>query len=175
MSEIEENQIPEFRITPMKKVLISLDFDPTAQKVAEEGYSLARAMNAQAFLLHVIAGEFYYSSLEYSPITGYSGFSSADFSLMASSEGLANASQYFLDKMKIHLNDDNIQTIVGKGELSDVILQTASNIRADLIVIGSHSRRWLEQILMGSVTEKVLHQTTVPLFIIPTKGKEKGK
>jgi len=175
MSDIEENQVPAFRIKPMKKVLIALDFDPTAKKVAEEGYSLALAMKAQAFLLHIIAGELYYSSLEYSPISGYSGFSNADFTLMASSEGLANASQYFLDKMKSHLNDDTIQTIVGTGEFSDVILKTARDIHADLIVIGSHSRRWLEQILMGSVTEKVLHHTTVPLFIIPTKGKDQGK
>jgi nucleotide-binding universal stress UspA family protein len=36
--------------------------------------------------------------------------------------------------------------------------------------MGSHSRRWLEKILMGSVTETVLHKTTIPLFIVPTKG-----
>jgi len=34
--------------------------------------------------------------------------------------------------------------------------------------MGSHSRRWLDEILMGSVTEEVLHHATVPLFIIPT-------
>ena len=35
--------------------------------------------------------------------------------------------------------------------------------------MGSHSRRWLENILMGSVAEKVLHHSTIPIFIIPTK------
>jgi nucleotide-binding universal stress UspA family protein len=35
--------------------------------------------------------------------------------------------------------------------------------------MGSHSRKWLENIVMGSVTEKVLHHTSIPLFIIPTK------
>jgi len=39
----------------------------------------------------------------------------------------------------------------------------------DIIVMGSHSRRWFDEILMGSVTETVLHNTSVPLFIIPTK------
>jgi len=38
----------------MEKVLIAIDYDETAQKVAEEGYALAKAMNAQAILLHVL-------------------------------------------------------------------------------------------------------------------------
>ncbi|MCX6286689.1 MAG: universal stress protein [Bacteroidetes bacterium] len=69
----------------IKKVLIALDYDPTAQKVAEIGFSMAKAMHA------------------------------------------------------------------------------------DIIVMGSHSRKWLEKILMGSVTEKVFSNTTLPIFIIPTK------
>jgi nucleotide-binding universal stress UspA family protein len=97
MEEKTKNQESDFRIIPMKRVLIALDFDPTAQKVAEAGYSLAKAMGARVTLLHVIAEDIYYSSLEYSPITGFSGFSNADFSLMASSEGLSHASEYFLD------------------------------------------------------------------------------
>jgi nucleotide-binding universal stress UspA family protein len=38
--------------------------------------------------------------------------------------------------------------------------------------MGSHSRKWLEKILMGSVTEEVLHKSSIPLFIIPTKKAE---
>jgi nucleotide-binding universal stress UspA family protein len=39
----------------MKKVLIALDYNPTAQKVAEVGFSMAKSMNAEVSLLHVIA------------------------------------------------------------------------------------------------------------------------
>jgi nucleotide-binding universal stress UspA family protein len=38
--------------------------------------------------------------------------------------------------------------------------------------MGSHSQKWLENIIMGSVTEKVLHHTSIPIFIIPTKQKK---
>lgn len=173
MEEKTNIQEPDFRITPMKRVLIALDFDPTARKVAEAGFSLAKSMGAQVILLHVIADDIYYSSLEYSPITGFSGFSNADFSLMASSEGLSQASEYFLDSIRGHLNDDSIITVIEKGDFADMILKVSTKMEADLVVIGTHSRRWLDQILMGSVTEKVLHNTTVPLFIIPTKGSGK--
>ena len=59
----------------MKKVLIALDYNPTAQKIAETGYRLAKAMNARTVLLHVIADPTYYSSLNYSPIMGFDTFS----------------------------------------------------------------------------------------------------
>jgi nucleotide-binding universal stress UspA family protein len=39
----------------------------------------------------------------------------------------------------------------------------------DFIVMGSHSLKWLENLVIGSVTEKVLHYTTIPVFIVPTK------
>ena len=39
----------------MKKILIALDYDKTAKKVAEAGYSMARAMEAEVVVLHVIS------------------------------------------------------------------------------------------------------------------------
>ena len=68
-----------------------------------------------------------------------------------------------------HLGDATIQTVIEEGDFADSILKTAKRVHADLIVMGSHSRKWLESIVMGSVTEEVLHQTTIPLYIVPTK------
>ena len=64
-----------------------------------------------------------------------------------------------------------IRTFLREGDFADAILEAAKDLHADIIVMGSHSRKWLEKIMMGSVTEKVLHHTSVPLFIIPTKNK----
>ena len=54
----------------LKKVLIALDYDKSAQKVAAAGYEMAKAMNAEVVLLHVISDPVYYASVEYSPIMG---------------------------------------------------------------------------------------------------------
>ena len=59
--------------------------------------------------------------------------------------------------------------MVREGSVAATILDVAKEINADTIVMGSHSRRWLENIVMGSITEYVLHRTAIPLFIIPTK------
>lgn len=68
-----------------------------------------------------------------------------------------------------HLGDDAIQTIVKEGDFAESILQAAKESHADVIVMGTLSQKWLENLVMGSVTEKVLRHTTKPLFIIPTK------
>ena len=155
----------------MKKVLIALDYDPTAQKVAEVGFSMAKAMNAEVTLLHVISDPLYYSSIEYSPIMGFNGFMETGPSQF-NNESLKKAALSFLDKSRHHLGDKTIHTLVEEGDFAESILKTAKRIHADVIVMGSHSRKWLENIVMGSVTEKVLHHTSIPLFIIPTKQKK---
>ena len=157
------------KTTKISKVLIALDYDPTAEKVAELGYSLAKTMDAEVILLHVIVDDSYYSSLEYIPVIGPVGFSNIGMNYVKDSDGLKNATQHFLDKTKEHLGDDKIKTIVKEGDFAESIIKTATELHADIIVMGSHSKRWLEEIILGSVTEKVLRHTKIPLYIIPTK------
>jgi nucleotide-binding universal stress UspA family protein len=153
----------------MAKVLIALDYNPSAQKIAETGFTLAKAMQAEAVLLHVMVEASYYASFEYSPIMGFNNFISPDALPPVNFEELKKGAAEFLNKSKEHLGDTGIQTIVQEGEVADTIIKTAKEVQADIIVLGSHSRRGLEKILMGSVAEKVLHHSDLPLFIIPTK------
>ena len=153
----------------MKNILIALDYDPTAQKVAEIGFSLAGNKDAAITLLHVIADPSYYASTVYDPIMGFGGYMNMDLMRPHIMDELKKTSLIFLEKSKHHLGDDAIKTIVREGSVAATILDVAKEINADTIVMGSHSRRWLENIVMGSITEYVLHRTAIPLFIIPTK------
>ncbi len=45
-------------------------------------------------------------------------------------------------------------------------------MKVDIIVMGTHSRQGLAKILLGSVAEKVLDNSPMPMFIIPTKSLE---
>ena len=153
----------------MKNILIALDYDPTAQKVAELGFSLAGNKDAAITLLHVIADPSYYASTVYDPIMGFGGYMNMDLMRPHIIDELKKTSLEFLEKSKHHLGDDAIKTMVREGSVAATILDVAKEINADTIVMGSHSRRWLENIVMGSITEYVLHRTAIPLFIIPTK------
>jgi nucleotide-binding universal stress UspA family protein len=155
----------------MKKVLIAMDYDPTAQIVAETGYTMAKALGAEVILLHVISDMLYYSSVDYSPIMGFDGYMDMGPLQLETIDGLKKATEQFLNKTKHHLGDKAIQILIKEGDFSGSILEAAKEVNADIIVMGSHSRKWLENIVMGSVTEKVLHNTTIPMFIVPTRQK----
>lgn len=143
----------------MTKVLIALDFDPTAQKIAEVGFTFAQTLGAEIILMHVIVDLVTYSLtyLNMGPLQ------------LDSVEELKQSSQNFLDKVKRHLGDDTILTVLKEGDFAESILDTANEFDIDIIVMGSHSSKWLENIMMGSVTADVLKKTTIPLFIVPTK------
>jgi nucleotide-binding universal stress UspA family protein len=158
----------------MKKILIALDYNPTAERIAKTGYEMAKSMNAEVTLLHVIADYTYYSSLDYSPIMGFDQFSNLGAVQMDSVTELENAAREYLEKTKTFLGDPSIKTLVKDGDSGDAIIDAAKNLGVDIIVLGSHSRRGLDKILMGSVAEKVLRRSKIPLFIIPVSEKDEN-
>ena len=143
----------------INKVLIALDYDPTAKKVAEDGYAMAKAMGAEVILLHVVENLIAYS------------LSYLNMSLLQldSVVELKDASQQFLDKTKLLLGDVTIQTVVREGDFADSIIEALIEFDIDILVMGSLSKRWLEDIIMGSVTEQVMKKTPIPIFIVPTR------
>jgi nucleotide-binding universal stress UspA family protein len=158
----------------ISQVLIAIDFDPTAQLVAEQGLALAKSLNAEITLLHVTSETVNYYSPQHVTVMGFVGNidsepSSLQFDVAVN---LKKVAQKYLNKTKQHLADKTIKTIVKEGETADTIIEIANTIKADVIVMGSHSQKWLENIIMGSVSEKVLRQTTIPLYIVPTKKRE---
>lgn len=151
-----------------KRVLIALEFDKTAQKVAEIGYLMAKSMKAHVVLLHVISDPVYFSSTDYALVIEDSEIQTPDSLEFDSEERLKKVSQHFLDSSKLQLGDTSIQTILKEGDFAENILNSSRDLFADVIVMGSHSRKWFDNIFSGSVTERVLHNSTVPVYIVPT-------
>lgn len=156
----------------MKKVLIAIDYNPCAQKIAETGYQYARAMHAETCIVHAIADIGYYA-MEYSPIMGFTGFTpDSAFNNMEEQEKEAKC---FLEMVVKHLGDGSLQTKVVEGKTSEAILQFAVAYGADLIVMGAQSHNGLEKMIMGDVVAAVLRHTAIPLLIVPTAGPDLGK
>lgn len=59
--------------------------------------------------------------------------------------------------------------VIEVGDAREVVDRIAGNIGADLIVMGTHGRRGLRQMLLGSVAESVVRSAPCPVLTVPTK------
>lgn len=154
----------------MKKVLITLDYNPSPHKVAETGFSIAKTLGLDITLQHVATDELYYKLLDIVTIMGiYSQRKSRD-GIQKMGVELKELSVQFLNKWKFHLGDANVHTLLKNGDSNKSILELAKKIEADVIVIimALHSRKWLNNSALGSITENISLNSSVPVLIIPT-------
>jgi nucleotide-binding universal stress UspA family protein len=152
----------------MKKILIAVDYNPSAEKVAETGYAMAKSLGAEVTIVHVITDAAYYA-IDYSPIMGYQGGYTAG--TMELIEDIKKEAELYLAASVKHLGDSQIKTVVLEGDTIDSILTYSQDWPADLIVMGSHSHRGLERLFVSDVATHVLKQSKIPLLIIPVEDK----
>jgi len=136
-----------------------MDQHPSAHKIIEEGYQLAKDMKASIILLHVTVNMVNYSLL----------YKKMEVLKPNNLENFEVAALAFFEKYKQEPGDDTIQTVVKVGDFAESILKVAKEMEIDTIVMGSHSTKWLEEMVLDRVTDEVLQQTTVHILIVPTR------
>jgi nucleotide-binding universal stress UspA family protein len=150
----------------MKKALIAIDYNPVSEKVVDAGYKLAKQLDAEITLIHVVADVAYYG-IQYPNFMGYDGFdTSIDLNLAME---MRNVAKNYLETVAKHLNDPTVGTELRYGDAADAILKYAEEWKADVIVLGTHSHNFLEKLLLGDVASQVLKHTKVPVFMVPVK------
>ena len=66
------------------------------------------------------------------------------------------------------VGDNSIDVIVREGaDAKAEILKEAGNDGASMIVMGTHGRSGIDHVLLGSVTERVLHKAPCPILVVP--------
>jgi nucleotide-binding universal stress UspA family protein len=62
-----------------------------------------------------------------------------------------------------------IDAAVRQGDTAGEILEQATSMKADLLVIGTHGRSGFKRLLLGSVAEKVLRKAGCPVMTVPRR------
>ena len=62
--------------------------------------------------------------------------------------------------------------VVRSGPVIPTIVQEAEAWRADIIVVGSHGKRWIDRLLIGSVTEELLNDLPAAVVVIPVAARQ---
>jgi nucleotide-binding universal stress UspA family protein len=151
------------------RLLVGIDLSESTEKVVKKAEEIATALSAKVWLLHTTKAE---------PADLYLAGQEPD------SIGLQPDPQFIRDSLahRFHAEHRQLQEIADRlrktgldatallveGAAVETILKEASKLDADLIVIGSHGRGRMHQLLLGSVSEGVLHKSEFPILIVPT-------
>lgn len=71
-------------------------------------------------------------------------------------------------------SDQRVDVVVRPGDAAKEMTREAAELPADLVILGTHGRSGFERLFLGSVTEKVLRSTRVPVLTIPPPVREPG-
>ena len=147
----------------MKKIIIALDYDPSAAQVATSGFEIAKAFNASVILLHVIDYPISYN-LPFS-VFGYESPAASEFDY--SIGNMKKNAKEFLSSIAKKFGDKSTKVTVLEGNADDVIAAFASKHKASLAVVGSHRIKGLGRLLFSDTAAGVLRKIKTPLLTIP--------
>ena len=142
-----------------KRILVPIDGSATAKAGLKEALKLAKTAGARLRLLHVVDE----SPLLTLPEAGYSIDTIID-ELKASGQSVLAAAAKTAAAQGAKCDSGLVESMGLR--VADQITAEAKRWRADLIVIGTHGRRGVQRMLMGSDAELVVRNTTVPVLLV---------
>jgi nucleotide-binding universal stress UspA family protein len=144
-----------------RKILVAVDGSSASAKGLREAIRLAKAERARLFILHVVD--------EYPALAALDGMVAApgvDL-LPALREGgkrvLAKAQAV---AARNGLKAKGILREMLSGPAAYPIVREARKLRADLIVLGTHGRRGVRRMVLGSDAEQVVRTASVPVLLV---------
>ena len=141
-----------------KHILLPVDGSSTSLTAVEKAKGLAQAFGSAVTLIYVI------DPYAFSGVGTDFAYGQAQYLGAASAEakGALGAATQSLEAAGIAVHS----SIVESHAIYRGILETANSVGADLIVMGSHGRRGLEKLVLGSVAAQVLAHAHLPILIV---------
>jgi len=138
------------------KILVATDFSEPSREALNWAADLAKALQARVIVAHVFD----------MPIVGL-----LDASILVdatTAARLSDAAQAALDADVEHVRarGAEVEGLLHQGDARDEIPALAHSLGAELIVVGSHGRRGVARALIGSVAERILRTSVVPVAVI---------
>ncbi|HII90881.1 MAG TPA: universal stress protein [Methanosarcina sp.] len=144
-----------------RRILIATDGSKAAENVVDFGIEIARCSGAKVYAVYVIDISFFDSVLmdESWVKNAYEQFERVGRGAICCIE--ENAKAVGVDATPILL----------KGNAAEKILDFAENQKVDMIVIGSTGRSGVERFMLGSVSEKVVRNSKIPVLVVRERFK----
>ncbi|HEY4037625.1 MAG TPA: universal stress protein [Burkholderiaceae bacterium] len=145
------------------RILVATDGSPTSEQAIEQAARLAKDQHAQLRIVHAI---------EQSRLA-FAAAGPVALDLEGILDALRKSGQAALDRGKAIAQQSGVEAetaIVGDDAIDDrvamVLAAEASRWKADLVVLGTHGRRGINHLLMGSVAEAVARVAPAHVLLV---------
>jgi nucleotide-binding universal stress UspA family protein len=136
-----------------KNILVPIDFQSGSDRALDHALAFAPRFEANVTLVHAYSLQ----PPAYAPGVAWPSVDFADAAQRALDASVRAAKERY----------PRVEGILVRGEPWEVILATAKDRAADLIVMGTHGRRGIPRLLIGSVAEKVVRLAPIPVLTVP--------
>jgi universal stress protein A len=151
-----------------KNILVPTDFGEPAGQALEMAIELARKFEAKLTLLHVHSIPTTYGHGEvHLPVEEL-----AREARKTLDDALGKVKERYARVDAVLETTRAVDAVLETGNASERILAVAKDCAADLIVMGTHGRRGLSHVLLGSVAEKVVRGSPIPVLTAGSRGGE---
>lgn len=159
----------------LDRILVPIDFSAYSDEALQVAASIGERFFATLLLLHVIPKEIEVHATHVhlghrgSPLLGPFSESievPADVQETITINLRERAQTALQEFLPADLNYQPLELLIAVGAPYEQILQTATDQRVDLIVMGTHGRTGLSHTLLGSVAERVLRLASCPVLTV---------
>lgn len=135
------------------RILVAVDGSDSAKRAFERSVYLAKRCNSKLDIIHVVLD------------STYGGDSAATFQLI---EELKERGKKLLDECKNEAmrNGIQVETLLKLGDHAQVLIETANKGDYELIMMGSRGLSPFKELLLGSVSFKVMHHAKCPVMVV---------
>ena len=145
-----------------QRIFVAIDDSATSQKALDEAIALSKANGAALMICNALDESVLASAA--SGLVAVSNLGELEKAIRAQAEALLDRA---VERARAAGLGAERQLAESENQgVADLIVGAASAWGADLIVVGSHGRRGVERLLVGSVAEKLVRKATTSLIIV---------
>jgi nucleotide-binding universal stress UspA family protein len=147
-----------------RRILVPIDGSSTANRGLKEALRLAKIHKAQLCVLHVVE-EFFITQAGEAIVHAEEMFEA----MRAHGKRVLSRAQALAARHGVRTRVVLVESIT--NPVADVVTRQARRWHADLIVLGTHGRRGLRRVVLGSDAEQIVRTTPVPVLLVGPPGR----
>ena len=141
------------------KLLVAVDLSESTEIIVKKAEEIAIALSAKLWIIHNAEPEPDFVEFVADPLTARENLSRRFHAEHRQIQEIAN---------RLRKSGLDTTALLVHGPTVEYILKEASELDVDMIVVGTHGRGAMYQLLVGSVSEGILHKSQCPILVVPT-------